>query len=792
MKIPFRVKLTVFFTACTLLCYEVSLLRIYAILQWQNFFSIIISLAMLGFGISGSFLFIAKKRVEKASSKWILLCLILYPTLLFLGFIISSKLPFNPFLVGYESIELLYLLVSFICILIPFIFGASVFGILIQKYNIHRLYAVNLIGSGAGALVIVLIQFLIHPFHSLTLITGVALLIAIIYSSFFRKLVFIGILLFCLLFFVFVFISFDFFNLKRVSDFKPVSQALSTKNAQLLYEKYSPYGLIQVVEAEGLRSFPGLSIICPVEVPKQKRIYFDGSGSSSVIPYNKDLNSYDFLKYMTSALPYSISDISSVLIPGSGGGVSIARALSFNCKDIDALEINPIIVSLMKNEIAEFSGYIYSHPNVDVIESDIRSYINNTSKKYSLIELSFSDSYTSASSGINALNESYIYTIESFSNMYERLTPNGLISISRWTVDPPRDNIKLLATAIKSLRELGISYPGDNLIAIRSLQTFTLLISKKAISQQQIIKAKEFSNRNLFDLVYYPGIKDDEANRYIQLASPYYYNATNKLLSKNYDDFIKSHTFNIKPATDNNPYFYNFFKLKTLEHVRKYGIKWIPITDWGYLLVLFLLIFVLVISILGILLPIKLSTKEPANGKVILYFSFLGLSYFFIEIVLIQRSILYVGNPIYSASTIISGLLIFSGIGSYVSGKLSKTKNLIFFSTILIVLSLILHLFLYNFITNITSQFYTAGKIFLMLIIILPLGFFMGIPFPRGLEIIKIKHTKILPWAWGINGFFSVISILTTSIISIIFGFNAVLILASIIYLSAGLLSRRL
>lgn len=792
MNIPFRVKLTVFLTACTLLCYEVSLIRVYAIIQWQNFFSIIISMAMLGFGISGSLLYINKKRVENASNKWILLCLILYPTSMFLGFIISSKLPFNPFLVGYESIELLYLLISFICILVPFIFGASIFGILIQKYNIHKLYAVNMVGSGIGALVVILIQFLVHPFHSLTLITGIALFIAIIYSSFFRKPVFIGVSLFSVLFSLFVIISFDFLDLKRISDFKPLSQTLSTKNAQLLYEKYSPYGLIQVVEAEGLRSFPGLSIICPAEVPNQKSIYFDGSGSSSVIPYNKDQKSYEFSKYMTSALPYSISDIYSVLIPGSGGGISIARALSFNCKDIDALEINPTIVSLMKNELAEYSGYIYSHPNVDVIESDIRSYIDNSSKRYSLIELSFSDSYATASSGINALNESYIYTIESFSKMYERLLPNGLISISRWTVDPPRDNIKLLTTAINSLKEQRINNPGDHLIAIRSLQTFTLLISRRPISQQQIIKTKEFSSKNLFDLVYYPGIKENESNRYINLAKPYYYSATMKLLSNDYDDFIKNHTFNIEPATDNNPYFNNFFKLNTLEHIRNYGIKWIPITDWGYLLVLFLLIFVAVISFLGILLPIKLSTKEPVNGKVILYFSFLGLSYFFIEIILIQKSILYVGNPIYSASTIISGLLIFSGIGSYISGKFSNKKNIIFFSTILVVLSLVLHLILYSFITKNTSNFNTVGKIFLMLITILPLGFFMGIPFPRGLEIIKNKHTKILQWAWGINGFFSVISILTTSMISIICGFNTVLILASIIYLAAGLLSRKL
>lgn len=792
MKVPFRIKLTVFLTALTLLCYEVTLIRVYAIIQWQNFFSAIISMAMLGFGISGSLLFILKKRANFNSKKWIMVCLILYPATLFLGFIISCKIPFNPFLLGHDSIEIIYLLISLICIVIPFTFGASIFGVLIQNYNIHKLYSLNLIGSGIGAISVFISQFFLHPFNALALITCIAFLTAIIYSSYFRKKVLIIVTSLSMLAIYMVIISFDALNLKRVSEFKPISQTLSTKNAKVLHERHSPFGLIQVVEADGLRSFSGLSIISTTEVPLQKRIYFDGDGSSAVIPYIGDFEQVKFLADMTSAVPFNIKNITSTLILGSGGGEGILRSLYFNSKDIDAIEINPAIVKLMKNELLDFSGGIYLHPNVNIIETDIRSYINNTSKEYSLIDLSLSDSFSSTASGVNALTESYLYTIESLEGMYKKLSLNGLISITSWTVDPPRDNIKLLATAIKALKNLGISNPEKHIIAIRSLQTLTMLISKKPLTEGEIDKAKKFSKKNLFDMVFYPGIKEGESNRYIRLASPFYYYSAIKLLSDRNSDYIKEHTFNIKPATDDSPYFYNFFKFKTLKHIKKYNANWIPVTDWGYLIIIILLLFAATLSSIGILLPIKLVTSQPVSKAVFLYFSLIGLGYFFIQIALIQRSILYVGNPIYSASSIISGLLIFSGIGSYFSDKIKKKQNMVLLSTLSIGITLLLHLLLYNIFIKVTGNWHITGKISIMLLSISPLGFMMGIPFPRGLSIIKSEHSQLLPWAWGINGFFSVISILITSILTILLGYRIVLILACILYILAGFISKKL
>lgn len=792
MKAPLRIKLIVILTSVTLLCYEVTLIRVYAIIQWQNFFSTIISMAMLGFGISGSLLFILKKKANLNTSKLTMLCLTLYPVTLFLGFVISCKIPFNPFLLGHDSIEILYLLITLICIIVPFIFGASIFGILIQDFNIHKLYSLNLIGSGLGAITVIITQFLLHPFISLVLITYIAFLTAIIYSSFFGKEVLIKITILSILSAASVAISFNLLDLEKVSEFKPISQTLSTKNAKILYERFSPFGLTQVVEADGLRSFSGLSIISSAEVPLQKRIYFDGDGSSSVIPFNGDFNQVSFLADMTSALTFNIREITSTLILGSGGGEGILRSLYFNSISIDAVEINPVVVKLMKNELSNFSGGIYLHPSVNIIEDDIRSYLSNTTKRYSLIDLSFNDSFSSAASGVNALTESYLYTVESFERTYDKLTKDGLLSITRWTVDPPRDNIKLIATAIKALRNRGINTPERHLAAIRSLQTLTLLISKNPFTSEEIDRIKKFSKKNLFDVVFYPGIKSDEPNLYVRLESPFYYNSAIKLLSDRNSKYIKEHTFNIEPATDNRPYFYNFFKLKTLKHIRSYNANWIPVTDWGYLIIVLLLIFAVILSTIGILLPVKLSSSHPINKDVILYFSFIALGYFFIQIALIQKSILYVGNPIYSASSIISGLLIFSGIGSHFSDKVKNKRNMILYSTLSIGAALLLYLFLYNLFAEVTGNWHISGKIALMLLSLSPLGFLMGIPFPRGLSIIKNKQPHLLPWAWGINGFFSVISILITSILSILLGFKAVLTLACLLYLMAGITSKRL
>ncbi|MCK5050573.1 MAG: hypothetical protein KAS53_02450, partial [Candidatus Cloacimonetes bacterium] len=207
-----------------------------------------------------------------------------------------------------------------------------------------------------------------------------------------------------------------------------------------------------------------------------------------------------------------------------------------------------------------------------------------------------------------------------------------------------------------------------------------------------------------------------------------------------------------------------------------------------------LLIPVLMISFILIVLPLFFIRKKRnnLNGKIITYFGLIGIAFFFVEMPLIQKLILFLSHPTYSLSVIISAILIFSGIGSYFSDKIFPPKRRIFYASLIIISIIIFYSFCLDLILPIFMDQNEIIKICITIMFLMPLGFFMGIPFPQGLVRIKKTDTSRIAWAWGINGFFSVISIMLATILAILFGFKFVFIIASVCYLTAGLISLKL
>ncbi len=787
----------VFFTSFTILCYEIILTRIFAITQWQNLAAFIISLALLGFGASGTAIALLKNQIEKHFNTFVLMALILYPLSMCLGFILYCKTPFNPFEIGIDNRQLYYFLQYFIAMGIPFFFGATVIGIALTKFPIGKTYFSNLIGSGIGAIFVILVSYLLHPYSILIGITTISFLTAIVFSSNVKKQVFISNLIFSIIIMTLFCYSVDFLNLKKISQYKSISKTLNLPNAKIEKVRYSPLGLVQVVKAEGLRSTVGLSLVSPYEVPIQKGIFFDGEAMSAITPFDGKKEKIKYLDYIPSALPYNIledSEKEKVLIVGVGGGEGILKALLHDFKTISGLELNRKVVKLMKDDYSKFSGNIYNNPRVTIINKEARGFIQSTNEKYNLIEISMLDTYNTAASGIYALNETNLYTVESIREFFLHLKENGLLAITRWVVNPPRDNLKMLNICIQALKSLNIKDISKHIIYIRTIQAATLIISKAPISEDMINKTKEFCKTRLFDIIYYDGIKDSEVNRFVKLDTPIYYLAAKNLLSENASDFEDEYNFDIKPATDNRPYFYNFFKYKTLKYILKYGTDKIPFTEWGYLTLILLLIPVIIISLVLIVVPLLFLKKgrRGLNVKILLFFGLIGIGFFFIEMPLIQKLILFLSHPTYSLSVIISSLLVFSGIGSYFSDKIFKEEKRILYSSLTIVSIIILYLLIFDIILPVFMNANVITKILVTIILLAPLGFFMGFPFPQGLSKIKRIESFKVPWAWGINGFFSVISAILATLFAILFGFRIVFILAILCYLGAGVVSLKL
>ena len=579
---------------------------------------------------------------------------------------------------------------------------------------------------------------------------------------------------------------------RKVSEYKPVSGALNLPGGGIINEAYSPLSVVQVAVAEGLRSTSGLSLVSPYDVPVQRVMFFDGDSPVAITRFSGELNELKYLKYLSSWLPYYLKRDSggSVLIIGAGGGESLLKAWIAGFGRIDAVEINSAVISLMKNENAQFSGNIYSDKRVSLYNEDGRSFARRSLNRYDLIDLPMIDAFNSAASGVYALNESYLYTVESFSDFYSRLTSRGIFSVTRWITTPPRDSLKIFNTAVASLKKMKITDPGKHLIAIRSVQTLTILVSASPFTVEDINSVKKYCAERLFDVTYCPGMSGAEADRNIRQDKGLLYRSFAALLSSRSEEFIRGYDSDISAPEDNRPYFYNFFKPAFLKYIVRYGTGQVPVTEWGYLLLVIIFIPVAIISFICILYPL-LRIREGGNeGKrwLVPYFALIAAGYFFIEMPLIQKMILFLGSPVFSMGIIISTLLVFSGLGSMFSGRLFRRGRGILKCTITLCLIILLYIFLLDYLFKCLISISLSVKILIIILLVSVPAFFMGMPFPRGLSLLKGRESPSLPFAWGVNGFFSVISIIAASICAVISGYRVVFAAALIFYIIAGVI----
>jgi spermidine synthase len=721
--------------------------------------------------------------------------LICFPITLGIGFIIYCKTPFNPFEVGIDPVQIIYLLIYFAAMAVPFFFSAGVIGLALQKYPIGKTYFLNLAGSGVGAIFVIVLSYLFHPFDILLAVTILAVISSIIFSTNFSK-KFISIITVSGLTFIALFyLSFDIFNLKQTSEYKPLSRTLLLPNSGIIMEKFSPLGLVQAVEADGLRFSGDLSMMTPYHIPEQKALFFDGDAMSAVIPFDGNLDKHRYLDYTPSSIAAHILSTNHrdyKLIIGAGGGSSIVSGLFYGFNHIHALELNPDVISIMQNEFRKYSGDIYNNPRVTVFPKEHRGFLVSSTNRYSLIEVAMTDSFAGTASGIYALNESYLYTLESFSMLFDALDKNGILAVTRWNVTPPRDNVKMINLAVATLKNAGLETPSKHIFIIRSMRASVIVLSKSPISETQIQKGRNFAKNRGFDLVYHYDISPDEVNRFIRIPEPVYYKATVAFLSDNPGFFINRYLFDINVPTDNRPYFHNFFKRATLPYLT--GEQSLPFTEWGLFVLILFFIPTLVLSFALIILPLILSPIKTKGLPLptFLYFSLIGIGFFFIEMPFIQRFILFLHHPTYSLSVIISGLLIFSGIGSFLSDRVFNPKRRIFFASLCLVGVLILYQIILPPILRTFSSHTDIVRIIITLILLFPMGFFMGFFFPQGLNAVKSTNSRAMPWAWCINGFFSVISVMLANMLAIYAGFSIVLYVAIGCYILAGVLSIRL
>jgi len=775
---PPRLLLSVGLLSVAMIAYQLSLMQYLSIVQWYHFAYMVIAIALLGFGAAGTFIALFRSFLLKRIG--VLLPLLMVLSGIFMPFSIwLSGQPFarfDTYLLFVEQHQLWQLLLYELLFFIPFFFCALAIGLVFVKYtsNIGKLYFSNLVGSGLGGIAAIVLFWNAAP-TLIPFITGFAAIIAaLLILPVYRKQIWliatattaVALLL----------VGLIYPPSLPISQYKGLSTTLDLPEATIEEASNSPYGWTQYVSSPALRYAPGLSLSYMEEVPIVDAVFSNGDWAGAVLQSSQDSR---ILDYTTAAVAWELATHNKVLVLDAGTGIRTQYAEIKGATRIDHVESNELV-----SAFAEAKTRFKEKDNVSVHRQDARSFLAKSTEKYNLISLPSLGAF-GGSAGLQALQEEYLLTKEAFSKIYDQLENNGFLEMTVWMDYPYRNSLKITATISEILAEKGIDYPENHLIAVRSWNAMTFLVKKTPFTEVEVGKIREFCERLYFDPLLLPGITHEERVAFNMIEDHSLFTLTDSLVSGDREKVYAGYDFHLRPATDDRPYFSQFLRLKSFPHLQElFGSQSASFFELGYLIVGVTFIQSLLLALLLIIFPLFfLKTKLTNKGWTLGYFSGIGIGFMFVEIVLIQRFILYLGHPVYSVAAVISGMLLLSGLGSWFSSKVQLSMAAIQKVVLLIVGLLLVYAVVLSPILQATIGYSLPVKIVLALLFIGLPSFFMGMPFPLGLRFLSGRNESGVPWAWGINGCLSVVSASFATILAIEVGFSALMLFAASAYL---------
>jgi len=754
----------------SLLALEITITRIASVVMYYHFSFLAISLALLGLGASGIVVYVlpklfARERFGAQSAYASMLCA--FAALFAIAVLMSAQLNLQVswgWLVSPAG--LLFLLVVFLLVL-PFFFGGIAISLVLKHFSaqVSQLYFADLVGAGLGCLVVVLSFDWLGGVGTVTLVLAIALVAAILFaaSEQHKRLVLIaGAITVALLGLGLLNSQTQWLRIRY-----PKGQAETTP----VFEKWNAFSRVAVFPPNLLsKNFepwdPGKGI--PVD---RMGIDIDAGAFTSIVQFDGNFDKVDYLRGDIAAVPYRLTPKQDVLVIGAGGGQDVLIALLYGAQKVTAVEINPIMRTIVNERFGEFSGRLYQNPRVNFVVDEARSFIRNSNQKYDIIQATLVDTFAASAAGAFALSENYLYTREAFTDYWDHLKPDGVLAMTRWYFEPPTEMYRLLAITLDALRTRGIEHPENHIIITRQDQRATFLLKKSEFTPKELRQIRAGEDEGSYEIIYAPHVDIDSA--FVQqLAQP--------------QEFERSYPLNIEAPTDDHPFFFYFVKsgdnpISTL--LNMFSGEGEPST---LLLAMFFILLVLALLWIGVPLLLFGKSGTAPRAAEMVYFAGIGLGFILIEIALIQRFILLLGHPIYALAVILFALLFFGGVGSLLTGWISEEKRERLH--LLLLCALVVLLFVYNYallpFLNTLIGLPIAVRILSAILALMPLGLLMGMPFPLGIKLVTTRSAELVPWMWGINGLFSVVGSVFAAILAINFGLTMTLNVGLLCYLA--------
>jgi len=788
--------LSLFLLSSATLAFEINLIRLFSVAQFYHFAFMIVSIALLGYGLSGTILAIFPALQSGKSSQTLGWLSLGTGVSILAAYLLTNWLPFDSYSLVVDRRQIFILALHYLALAVPFFFTGMALAILLAKYPAHAgtTYAVNLLGSATGCMIALIMPVFLGGEGMVTLsalLAGIAAFCAIGFQSVKNPLN-LGAL--ALLILTLLDLSLRLathtglaaFDL-HISPYKSLSYALQYPGSKLITSQWNAFSRLDVLQSRGIHSVPGLSYRYLEPLPQLDGLTVDGDDLDPVI---QPTTAPDFTAYLPASVAFQLHPLASTLVLEPRGGLDILTAFSQSTGRVTAVVSNPLIVT---------AAPVYADQRLLLHQETGRSFMQRTREQFDVILLSLISAFHPVQSGAYTLAEDYRYTVESFGEMLDHLTPGGVLVATRWLQDPPSEDLRLFALAVEAVEAKG-GDPSQQVVAFRGYNTATILLKNGAFTPDEVNNLREFASQRAFDLTYVPGIRADETNLYNILPDSIYYHTYLNLLGSNpRQAFYDSYTYDVRPPTDDHPFFGHYFKwAQTPQILAEFGKAWMPFGGGGYFVILALLILAVLMAGFLILLPVglwKLGTRDsphapsPFKLSFLIYFGVLGLAFLFVEIPLLQRFILYLGNPAYAVTAVLFTLLFFSGLGSQFSLRISLPLSLVALTLLILCIPLLLP-FLFEWTLGIPL----VARLLVTFIALAPLGFLMGIPFPAGIHRLPGEQDQIkpldgeiaprtdIPWIWAVNGATSVVSPILAALLALTFSFSVVFWLGAVCY----------
>jgi len=784
----------IFLLSMAMLLLELSWTRVLSVSLWYHFGFLVISTALLGFGVAGVVLALwGRLRDQAPLDKTLASLALAFGLASVVSFRLTQAIPFDPFSLLADRRQLLFMPLYYLLVATPFFFSGLAIALLFTRvpHQVNALYAFDLLGAGAGCAAVAVVLPMAGGSGSMVVAGALGLFAASIFGfRHARALAAAGLTLgLCAM--VAVPWAGSIFPISVTPNKRPYTRPP-------LLTRWNTFSRIDVLERPATADPPA---------PANRRFVFDaGTAVTGIVDLRPEVGAYlaahpDDGDY-ESTIAYLGKKGLRVLDIGSGAGQEVLDALHAGAASITAVEINGIITDVLREDPDGFWGGLFRRPEVRLVTEEGRSYVRRVDETYDLIVSSHTISNAAVASGAMSLAENYVLTREAFDDYFDRLSAEGVIYFTRPEAQLPR----LFATVRKLMDARGIKDAPRHVFAYRIPPGAREGGSRKAFVSFFLFKKTAFTDdelRRMEDAVRRPPApgSSDEPPMEI-LYSPLTGDAgglyTRILETSDPKALFAAQPFAIEPATDDRPFFNQHTRwsrigwgtvrdLLTQGKQGRMALEDRPVAEISLLTILFESV---IVAAALILLPLaRFSRKGLAvkgRGRTLLYFAALGLGFIMIEIALLQRFTLFLGQPAYTLAAILAALLVFTGVGSGLAGRITDDPLRmlrVLVPAVPAVLGVTALVTRWAFDAALGWPF--AARVGVAVLLLAPLGIVLGMPFPTGLRLLSEEASALVPWAWGVNGFFTVIGSVLSMILGMALGFRAVLALAAVCYLLA-------